>query len=574
MAHFHVKTKKGRPYLYVREIARVAGKPKVISQIYIGSPERTTQLVQSPKKESLDLKVEELGALWIAHQMDKDFDLVRIVNDIVPRDAKEVGPSIGEYFLYAVLNRMIEAKSKHKLARWYHTTAIQQIRPVEIDELNSQRYWEKWDRVSEEQLKQISHAFFSKVWASVSTKADCLLFDTTNYYTFMSSHTKSELSKRGHNKASRHHLRQIGLGLLVDRHTRLPLHYHVYPGNIHDSRVFESIMNDMFRVVCQLNPDHGEFTAIIDKGMNADGNFSWIDRQEKIHFITTYSPYFAESLSKVPLDNFTPVDTHKNRRLIAEEKKNDCLRAYRTKGDCWGKERTVVVTFNPITSRKKNYTLTALLGRLRQELLVMRTKVRNGEPQWRDPEVINARYIRLCHRLHISSNLYVLHFNRINNKLIMTFNKDNYRIHQKRISLGRNIIVTDQHEWTTDELVQANIDRWQIEERFKLSKDEDLVGTRPVRHWTDSKIRCHFFTCVVAITYMRLLELKLQKAGIQRTVTDVMDEMKHFHSVLSVPHDLKKPFRRLETPTEGQTEIFKVLGFQVDAKGVLQPISA
>jgi hypothetical protein len=34
MAHFHIKKKKGRPYLYVREIARVGGKPKVINQTY------------------------------------------------------------------------------------------------------------------------------------------------------------------------------------------------------------------------------------------------------------------------------------------------------------------------------------------------------------------------------------------------------------------------------------------------------------------------------------------------------------------------------------------------------------
>ncbi|MDZ7580359.1 MAG: hypothetical protein U5R30_07000 [Deltaproteobacteria bacterium] len=45
-AHFHVKTKKGRPYLYVREIARVNGKPKVISQTYIGSPERVADLTR------------------------------------------------------------------------------------------------------------------------------------------------------------------------------------------------------------------------------------------------------------------------------------------------------------------------------------------------------------------------------------------------------------------------------------------------------------------------------------------------------------------------------------------------
>jgi hypothetical protein len=65
MAHFHVKTKKGRPYLYVREIARVNGKPKVISQTYIGSPEKVAGLVRGRDEDVVTLKVEEFGALWL-----------------------------------------------------------------------------------------------------------------------------------------------------------------------------------------------------------------------------------------------------------------------------------------------------------------------------------------------------------------------------------------------------------------------------------------------------------------------------------------------------------------------------
>ncbi|MDR3715889.1 MAG: hypothetical protein P4L51_24015, partial [Puia sp.] len=63
MAHFHIKTKKGRPYLYVREIARVDGKPKVISQIYIGSPEKVAGLLVGKEADILNLKVEEFGSL-------------------------------------------------------------------------------------------------------------------------------------------------------------------------------------------------------------------------------------------------------------------------------------------------------------------------------------------------------------------------------------------------------------------------------------------------------------------------------------------------------------------------------
>ena len=72
MAHFHIKKKKGRPYLYVREIARVDGKPKVISQIYIGSPERVAGLVAGKEQSLRKLKVEEFGSLWLAKQLDND----------------------------------------------------------------------------------------------------------------------------------------------------------------------------------------------------------------------------------------------------------------------------------------------------------------------------------------------------------------------------------------------------------------------------------------------------------------------------------------------------------------------
>jgi hypothetical protein len=46
MPHIHKKIKKGRPYYYIREIARVDGKPKVISQIYLGSIERILEMAQ------------------------------------------------------------------------------------------------------------------------------------------------------------------------------------------------------------------------------------------------------------------------------------------------------------------------------------------------------------------------------------------------------------------------------------------------------------------------------------------------------------------------------------------------
>jgi len=571
MAHFHVKKKKGRPYLYVREIARVAGKPKVVSQIYIGSPERVAALASGAEKDPVKIKVEEFGALWMAQQMDQDIELAAIIDNIVPRAARETGPSIGEYFLYCIWNRMVEAVSKNRLSRWYGRTAVQQIRPVDIGELTSERYWEKWDRVSEKALQTIAQTFFKRIWQLESPNADCLLFDTTNYYTFLASDTQSDLARRGKSKDGRHHLRQIGLGLLVARDSRLPLYYSVYPGNVHDSKQFEAIMGEMFGIVCGLHKTKERLTVVIDKGMNSESNYAWIDDHARIHFVTTYSTYFAQELATTALDRFEPVDIAKNKQLIEDGNPEGQLLAYRTTGEYWGNQRAVVVTYNPATARKQNYTFQSKLETIRQQLLMMRNKVREKAPHWKKHEAIRERYVRLCERLHVSSDFYTIGFEHTKDALSMSFRKDVYRISRKQAIFGKNIIITDNTDWTTREIVEASLDRWQVEGRFRLSKNDDLVGTRPVRHWTDSKIRCHLFTCVAAMTYLRRLELKLASAGINRTAEDVIDDMQHLHSVLTLNKGSRKPIRRLETPTKTQSEVLSALGYRIDDGGVLHP---
>ncbi len=570
MAHFHVKTKKGRPYLYVREIARVDGKPKVISQIYIGSPEKVAGLLSGKEPDVTSLKVEEFGSLWLAHQIDRDIDLCSIVDSVVPRADRETVPSVGEYFLYCVLNRMVQAVSKNKLADWFRKTAIQHIRPVELDELTSKHYWEKWDRVSETDLHTIARRFFERIWQVEAPSADCLLFDTTNYYTYMASQTESELAQRGKNKAGKHHLRRVGLGLLVARDSRLPLYYSVYPGNLHDSKHFATVMDEMFGMVCGLNKPKARLTVVIDKGMNADDNYAWIDDHSRIHFITTYSTYFAQDLAATSLERFEPADTAENRRHIEEGHEDECLLAYRTKGEYWGKERTVIVTHTPASARKQAYTFAEKLEAIRQELLVMRAKVKDKASHWRNEDAVRERYIRFCEQLHMASQLYELEFEQSTDGLALTFRKNVYLVSRKQAMFGKNIIITDNTDRLTGDIIEANLARWQFEDRFRFSKDDDLVGTSPLRHWTDSKMRCHLFTCVVAMTYLRRIELKMAAAGRKRAIDEVMDDMRHLHYVLRVKKGSRTPERRLETPSKTQSEVLSVFGYHVDESGVLQ----
>ena len=290
--------------------------------------------------------------------------------------------------------------------------------------------------------------------------------------------------------------------------------------------------------------------------------------------MTTYSTYFAQDLATAALDRFEPLDIAKNQKLLAAGNHEDLILAYRTRGEYWGKERVVVVTYNPATARKQDYNFQSKLETIRQQLLTMRNNVREKAPHWKKPDFIRERYVRLCERLHVSSDYYSLDFKHTNEGLSMSFRKDPYRVSRKQAMFGKNIIITDNTDWTTREIVEASLDRWQVEDRFRLSKNDDLVSTRPIRHWTDSKIRCHLFTCVAAMTYLRRLELRLSAAGVGRTAEDVMVDMQHLHSVLTLNKGAIKPIRRLETPTKTQSEVLTALGHRIDDSGVLQPIAA
>ena len=579
MVHLHKKMKKGRPYYYLREIQRVEGKPKVVSQSYLGSVDTMAARLREAERARRPLRLQSrsFGAVFILNELEKELDTIGLIDGLVPRAPRERGPTVGEYFFYAWVNRLVAPKSKRALSDWYRQTAIQEIRPVDLEALSSQRYWEKWDRVDAEAVEAIGRAFFARVWQRQPLPPECLLFDTTNYYSFMASQTESALFERGRNKAGKHHLRQVGLALLVDRETHLPLYSRSYAGNVHDARLFRGIVDEVFGVMCGFNRTKQRLTVVFDKGMNSEELFSYLDDHTRIHFITTYSTYFAEELAGTDLKHFAPLDLEKNRRLAASGRGEDRMQAYRTRLPLWGQERTVVVTYNPRTARKQGYTLDRKLDRLREILLEFRSKYRQALPQWRDADLVGERYLRACENLHIGSQYYEIDFSGGRRAPEMRFRKNHYQVSKTKALLGKNIIVTDNHDWPTEEIVQLSLDRYAIEQQFRASKSYQSVRVNPFFHWTDGKIRCHLLTCVIALTVFRLLEIKVNRGrrpSERISGPEILEELSHLDSVWLWYPGRRAPERVLETPTKTQAEVLQAFGWEVAEGGVLQEVRA
>ncbi len=572
MAHLHKKMKKGRPYYYVREMARIDGKLKVVEQVYLGSPERIKALATAHKGTCTKISVQEFGALWLANLIAGEIDLAAIVDSVVQKKRNEKGPSVGEYFLYAVLNRMVAPCPKRTLPNWYKNSAIQHIRPVEVEALSSQRYWEKWQRLTPAQIEQISSLFFSKVRQMPGNRSDCFLFDTTNYYSYMASQMKSELAKRGKNKDGKDWLRQVGVALLVSRDGRLPLFYREYEGNRHDCKVFWRVMDEVFTAMKGFASSGAKLTIVFDKGINAQENIEQIDARDDLHFITTYSTYFAEQFLRVKLSAFKPVDSVQNRQLERLGKEDDRIVAWRGVGEFWGRQRTVVVTYNPRTAAKQRYSFDQKLLEVQEVLFELRSKAKSGKAPWNRLNHLEKHYNQACERLYLPKDLYQFDLDKEQEKQKFVFRKDHYRIGKYIEKFGKNIIITDHTDWSTDEIVRASLDRYMVEEAFRQSKAHDLVSLLPIRHWTDGKIRCHIFTCMAALTYLRILENRLDKAGLPQTATAAVESMRNLHSCLCWYPGKPEPQRIIEEPTEHQAAILRAFGHKI-ASGVLQKLS-
>jgi len=542
----------------------VGRKVRVKWQRYLGTPETILARMEEARGlgKPIRLNTEMFGALFVAHLVEKELDTIGIVDRTVKRGANEKGPTVGEYFFYAWANRMIDPKSKRALEDWYRKTAVQHIRPVDLGMLSSERYWDKWDRVSEGQLHEIGKGFLERLWNERQESPESLLFDTTNYFTYMATKTRSKLAVRGRNKGGKHHLRQVGVGLLVDRATSLPLYYTVYPGNLHDSNLFHQVMDEIFGVIAGFAQGQKHLTVIFDKGMNSEENIALIDARNEIHFITTYSTYFADYLAKRDPKDFSPLEIPKNQRLRQKGKQNDLITAYRTALNLWGQRRTVVVTFNPTTQRKKLYDFTKKMDRIRGELLQYRRKYNQKEPHWRNRQKVISRYRQLCENLHLNPTYYRISFT----GQTMGFRRDAQQVARAHALMGKNIIVTDNHDWDTEEIVAASLDRCHIEKQFRASKASCHVRVNPMFHWTDGKIRCHLLTCLIALSALKLLEILVEGRLSAKTI---IEEMRSLNLVLTWHKGQKKPQLHIEDPNPVQAQVLAALGHKIENGSVL-----
>src|SRR5437870_4124815 len=519
----------GHTYYYARYCQRVDGKPKIVRQVYLGKIDdliaAAEQSHQSPPL--LETEVAAFGDVAALFAIAQKLDLVPLLDSILP-PKRHQGLSPGQYLLLAAINRAVCPTSKFQFADWYRQTALTRLLPADPAWLSSQSFWNHMDRVTTDQIQQFERQMTQRLIERFQLDLRALVYDGTNFFTYINTRTPSELPQRGHNKQKRTDLRQVNLGLLVSADFHIPLFHRVYAGNVHDSVEFRSITDDLAAHYRDLAQCCEHITLIFDKGNNSTEAFQKL-AGTPFHFVGSLVATQHPDLLVVPRRRFRTLTTP---RL-------EGVQVYRTEKKIFGRTHTVVVTFNQKLLDGQLQGLTASLNKARRKLRDLQQQLkrwREGKVKGKAPAlesvrkqvqtICSAQFVKLILKAEVCA---------VRQGLELTYSTDQAALDRLcRIQLGKTILFTDNADWPEEDIVLAYRSQYHIENAFRQMENPHFLGWSPMYHWTDSKIQVHAFYCVLALLLTSLLQRELARRGEERSVNSILEQLGGIQETLIV----------------------------------------
>jgi transposase len=519
----------GHTYYYARYCQRVGGKPKIVRQIYLGKLEHLIAATQAAQQFPQPLETDVAAFADVAALFDtaQRLEVVPLFDSLLPPRRKQ-GLSVGQYLLLAAINRVVAPTSKLQFADWYGQTALTRLLPAFPAWLSSQNFWNHMNRVGAEHIAAFEKQMSQRLIERLHLDLRALVYDGTNFFTYINTRTPAELPQRGHNKQKRGDLRQVSLGLLVSTDFHVPLLHWVYAGNVVDSVEFRSVTEELTAHYRELTQTCQHITLIFDKGNNSRESFDTL-ANSPFHFVGSLVPSQHKDLLVVSRSRFQALD---NPRL-------EGLEVFRTEKKVFGRTHTILLTFNPNLFEGQLQGLTANLKKARGKLREIQQRLRrwrDGRLKGKKPTLAGVRnQVRSICSVPSLPSLVKAEVRKVRHGLELTFTTNQAALERLcRVQLGKTILFTDNRDWSDEEIVLAYRSQSHIEEAFKQMKDPHFLRWSPVHHWTDQKIRVHAFYCVLALLLSSVLHREVWQKGEQLSLPRLLEELGRIRETLVI----------------------------------------
>jgi transposase len=517
----------GRTYYYLVESARVDGKPRIVSQQYLGSAAELAEKLAGARAgapvRSQHKQFGDLAAVW---SVIEGIGVAEVIDAVVPRRA-DAAATVGTYLALACANRIVAPCSKLGFADWWATTAGPRWVKLPAAATDHRRFWEAMDRLSAADLRTIETELGRRIVAEYALDLSGLILDMTNFATYIDSgNQRAPIAQRGKAKQKRVDLRLVGLGLVVTRDGGIPLLSHAYPGDRPDVTQFPRLIEELTTRFRQLADNVADLTLVYDAGQNSATNHEQMEAAG-IGFVGSLPPSDHPDLLAIPRTRYRTVDTDRFPGLTFVDTTVTAL----------GVTRRAVLTHSKTLHAAQSRGFDQTLAKAQQRLATLADKLARGRTR-RPRTAVEAEIATICKPRWIADVMTVTLTGDEPADLRLNFTVDAAARKALETRLfGKRILFTNRDAWPPAEVVAAYRSQSGVESGFRQLKDPHVVSFSPMHHWTDQKIRVHVFYTVLALTIAHLMRRTAEHAGLRLSVRELLGELSAIQETVLLYHD-------------------------------------
>jgi transposase len=291
--------------------------------------------------------------------------------------------------------------------------------------------------------------------------------------------------------------------VLVSETGHVPLLHRTYPGNGSD----QAVLGDCLQALGQLHEalDAGEPRGRpASRTLVRDGGF-WSEQLELDLDVEGYATLISLPLSHQASQEALEYAARRGAMKRLGGKLGD-VRAARLQTQVGKLDRTLVVVESQELLRGQKRGIAVALRKAKQELrklqrVAARGRITRGRLEERVGQALRREHL---------SEFVITEVRGKGKRLSLDWHVDAARRRQlERTRLGRRVLCTDRHTWSTGRIVYAFRGQWNVEEVFRRAKKGGLVPWGPSYQWADSSLRLHTFATVIGLTLVSLAGLAL-----------------------------------------------------------------
>ncbi len=411
-----------------------------------------------------------------------------------------------------VINRLLEPMSKLATTRWLN-------RDVEVPGLEDgvlvEHLYRAMDHL-EPHKNDLEMHLFNRLTDLFSLDVSLVFYDTTLAYFEGEGAGDLVRFSRKHRRLEK---KEVLICVVLSR-DGFPIFHRVLPGNVNDVSAVSQVvreLKDRFRIQ--------ECIFVGDAGMHSVDNLREIE--EKLQYKTIVGVPLRKSV------------------VIRDQILRRPGRYHRIQANLLVKEvevngRRYILGFNPEEARREKSRRLHLLKTLQEKI--------DALPRAKDPQKARARI--LADRQRAPYLWKPASKTKEEGKMASyRLRIDMKRVRQAARYDGKHVIQTSADVLTRNEVARAYRDLQKIERCFKHLKSA-AICVRPVRHYRDRRIRSHVQICMLALVLERMIQKRLDEAGIEMEAPRALEELSSLRTVLQTVQGRLHRFRNEPTPLQ------------------------